>query len=70
MSEAEHISEILPGVMADVDVRVKRRAEREQARDHHARVLTAVADFNQNRRANRRSHRNSVKNRQRSLFRT
>jgi len=66
MSEPERLGDILSGVMADIGDRIDRREQRERKR----RVLTAVGDFNQNRRANRRSHRNSVKNRQRSLFRT
>jgi len=41
MSEPERLGDILPGVMADIGERVKRR----ERRDHRAHVLTATAGF-------------------------
>jgi len=69
MSEAQHISEILPAVMADIGERMERRAEREQARDHRARVLTAVGNFYQNGKGHTKSNNRPVKDRQRTALR-
>jgi len=46
MSDAVHISEILPAVMADIDARMQRR----RTRDHHERVLGACRDFHRGRK--------------------
>jgi len=52
MSAPEHINQIMPGVMGDIEQRMQRRRARH---DHRGRVLNAVRDFNQGRRQ-RRTH--------------